>query len=160
MTENKGKRRPLFYFRLQRSSRARWIVQGRAPPGFAEKIILARVLRYFFAKPCTIRHGTENTGLTSRRCLTQKMKDMSRSNFTPMERFHEILNGHGLQAMNIGTNHIRIFRDGRKMFDYYPLRMKLFDYHNWYQLTYPSFGNGDGKWEQELQEIIGRLSAA
>lgn len=78
------------------------------------------------------------------------MKDMSRSNFTPMERFHEILNGHGLQAMNIGTNHIRIFRDGRKMFDY----------HNWYQLTYPSFGNGDGKWEQELQEIIGRLSAA
>ena len=33
---------PLFYFRLQRSSRARWIVQGRAPPGFAEKIILAR----------------------------------------------------------------------------------------------------------------------
>ena len=47
------------------------------------------------------------------------MKDMSRSNFTPMERFHEILNGHGLQAMNIGTNHIRIFRDGRKMFDYY-----------------------------------------
>ena len=61
---------------------------------------------------------------------------MSRSNFTPMERFHEILNGHGLQSM------------------------KLFDYHNWYQLTYPSFGNGDGKWEQELQEIIGRLSAA
>ena len=67
---------------------------------------------------------------------------MSRSNFTPMERFHEILNGHGLQAMNV------------------PLRMKLFDYHNWYQLTYPSFGNGDGKWEEELQEIIGRLSAA
>ena len=134
MTENKGKRRPLFYFRLQRSSRARWIVQGRAPPWFAEKIILARGLRYFFAKPCTIRHGTE--------------------------RFHEILNGHGLQAMNVGINHIRIFRDGRKMFDYYPLRMKLFDYHNWYQLTYPSFGNGDGKWEQELQEIIGRLSAA
>ena len=58
---------------------------------------------------------------------------MSRSNFTPMERFHEILNGHGLQAMNVGINHIRIFRDGRKMFDYYPLRMKLFDYHNWYR---------------------------
>ena len=46
--------------------------------------------------------------------------------------------------MNVGINHIRIFRDGRKIFDYYPLRMKLFDYHNWYQLTYPSFGNGDG----------------
>ena len=53
------KGRPLFYFRLQRSSRARWIVQGRAPPWFAEKIILARGLRYFFAKPCAIRHGTE-----------------------------------------------------------------------------------------------------
>lgn len=66
----------------------------------------------------------------------------------------------GALCLAIGTNHIRIFRDGRKMFDYYPLRMKLFDYHNWYQLTYPSFGNGDGKWEQELQEIIGRLSAA
>jgi len=59
MTENREKGRPLFYFRLQRSSRARWIVQGRAPPWFAEKIILARVLRYFFAKPCAIRHGTE-----------------------------------------------------------------------------------------------------
>lgn len=40
------------------------------------------------------------------------------------------------------------------------LTMKLFDYHNWYQLTYPSFGNVDRKWEQELQEIICRLSAA
>ena len=59
MTENREKGRPLFYFRLQRSSRARWIVQGRASPWFAEKIILARGLRYFFAKPCAIRHGTE-----------------------------------------------------------------------------------------------------
>ena len=50
MTENREKGRPLFYFRLQRSSRARWIVQGRAPPWFAEKIILARGLRYFFRK--------------------------------------------------------------------------------------------------------------
>lgn len=75
------------------------------------------------------------------------MKDMSRSNFTPMERFHEILNGHGLQAMNVGINHIRIFRDGRKIFDYYPLRMKLFDYHNWTNLPiHPSAmatGNGN-----------------
>ena len=60
MTENKGKRRPLFYFRLQRSSRARWIVQGRAPPWFAEKIILARGLRYFFAKPA--QSGTGQKG--------------------------------------------------------------------------------------------------
>lgn len=35
--------------------------------------------------------------------------------------------------------------------------MKLFDYHNWYQLTYPSFGNGDGKWETELDGIIRQL---
>ena len=31
-----------------------------------------------------------------------------RSNFTPMERFHEILIGHGLDATNVGINHIRI----------------------------------------------------
>ena len=156
MTENREKGRPLFYFRLQRSSRARWIVQGRASPGgsgiFSQSLALSgtgqkgrQEIKYRLDKP---------------QMSNSKMKDMSRSNFTPMERFHEILNGHGLQAMNVGTNHIRIFRDGRKIFDYYPLRMKLFDYHNWYQLTYPSFGNGDGKWEQELQEIIGRLSAA
>ena len=85
------------------------------------------------------------------------MKDMSRSNFTPMERFHEILNGHGLQAMNVGINHIRIFRDGRKIFDYYPLRMKLFDYRQWQQLTYPSLLDGTDKWETELDGIIQRL---
>lgn len=42
----------------------------------------------------------------------------------------------------------------KKLFDYYPLRMKLFDYHNWHQLTYPSFGNDDTKWENELDDII------
>ena len=61
--------------------------------------------------------------------------------------------------MNVGINHIRIFFNGKKLFDYYPLRMKLFDYHNWYQLTYPSLGNGDGKWETELEGIISRLTA-
>ena len=74
-----------------------------------------------------------------------------------MERFHEILNGHGLQSMNVGTNHIRIFRDGRKMFDYYPLRMKLFDYRQWQQLTYPSVMDGTDKWETELEGIINSL---
>ena len=39
-----------------------------------------------------------------------------RSNFTPMERFHEILIGHGLDATNVGINHIRIFLDGKKTF--------------------------------------------
>ena len=51
-----------------------------------------------------------------------------RSNFTPMERFHEILVGHGLSAMNVGINHIRIFFNGKKLFDYYPLRMKPVSY--------------------------------
>ena len=69
---------------------------------------------------------------------------MSRSNFTPMERFREIISAHGLRMMEIGTNHIRVFKDGKKLFDYYPLRMKLFDYP----------GNGDTTWENELEDII------
>ncbi len=85
---------------------------------------------------------------------------MSRSNFTPMQRFNEILIGHGLNTMNVGVNHIRIFKDGKKLFDYYPLRMKLFDYHNWHQLTYPTFGNDAEKWESELNGIIEQLSVA
>ncbi|OUQ53659.1 hypothetical protein B5E60_05420 [Alistipes sp. An116] len=83
-----------------------------------------------------------------------------RSNFTPMERFHEIIAGYGLNAMNVGINHIRIFGDGRKLFDYYPLRMKLFDYHDWHQLTYPFAGNGDRAWETELENIIQKLAAS
>ena len=79
---------------------------------------------------------------------------MSRSNFTPMERFREIISAHGLRMMEIGTNHIRVFKDGKKLFDYYPLRMKLFDYHAWRQLTYPFPGNGDTTWENELEDII------
>lgn len=82
-----------------------------------------------------------------------------RSNFTPMERFHEIIIGHGLQAMNVGSNHIRIFQSGRKLFDYYPLRVKLFDYHDWHQLTYP-FGSDVEKWESELDSIIRKLTAS
>ena len=80
-----------------------------------------------------------------------------RSNFTPMERFHKILIGHGLNAMNVGINHIRIFLDGKKLFDYYPLRMKLFDYRQWQQLTYPSVMDGTDKWETELEGIINSL---
>lgn len=79
---------------------------------------------------------------------------MSRSNFTPMERFREIISAHGLRMMEIGTNHIRVFKDGKKLFDYYPLRMKLFDYHIWRQLTYPFPGNDGTAWENELEDII------
>ena len=48
-----------------------------------------------------------------------------RSNFTPMNRFHEIIDHYGLKLMEVGVNHLRIFSEGRKLFDYYPLRMKL-----------------------------------
>ena len=72
---------------------------------------------------------------------------MSRSNFTPMKRFHEILNRYGLKLMEVGTNHLRIFFGNRK----------LFDYRQWQQLTYPSMTDGAGKWETELDGIIREL---
>ena len=80
-----------------------------------------------------------------------------RSNFTPMNRFHEISDHYGLKLMEVGVNHLRIFSEGRKLFDYYPLRMKLFDYRQWQQLTYPSLLDGTDKWETELDGIIQRL---
>ena len=80
-----------------------------------------------------------------------------RSNFTPMNRLHEIIDNYGLKLMEVGVNHLRIFSEGRKLFDYYPLRMKLFDYRQWQQLTYPSLLDGTDKWETELDGIIQRL---
>ena len=80
-----------------------------------------------------------------------------RSNFTPMNRFHEIIDHYGPKLMEVGVNHLRIFSEGRKLFDYYPLRMKLFDYRQWQQLTYPSLLDGTDKWETELDGIIQRL---
>lgn len=82
---------------------------------------------------------------------------MSISNFTPMKRFHEIIGRYGLRLMEVGTNHLRVFSEGRKLFDYYPLRMKLFDYRQWKQLTYPSLIDGTDKWETELDDIIKEL---
>lgn len=70
-----------------------------------------------------------------------------------MERFHEILIGHGLNTMNVGINHIRVFLEGKKLFDYYPLRMKLFDYHNWHQLTYPFSGMVTGNGRPSLKVL-------
>lgn len=74
-----------------------------------------------------------------------------------MNRFHKIIDHYGLKLMEVGVNHLRIFSEGRKLFDYYPLRMKLFDYRQWQQLTYPSLLNGTDKWETELDGIIQRL---
>ena len=71
-----------------------------------------------------------------------------RSNFTPMKRFHEILDNYGLKLMEVGTNHLRVFFGNRKLFDYYPLRQ---------QLTYPSVMDGTDKWETELEGIINSL---
>ena len=70
---------------------------------------------------------------------------------------NEIIDHYGLKLMEVGVNHLRIFSEGRKLFDYYPLRMKLFDYRQWQQLTYPSLLNGTDKWETELDGIIQRL---
>lgn len=38
-----------------------------------------------------------------------------RSNFTPMNRFHEIIDHYGLKLMEVGVNHLRIFSEGRKL---------------------------------------------
>ncbi len=62
-----------------------------------------------------------------------------RSNFTPMKRFHEILDNYGLKLMEVGTNHLRVFFGNRK------------------QLTYPSVMDGTDKWETELEGIINSL---
>ena len=86
-----------------------------------------------------------------------KTKDMGRSNFTPMGRFKERIDRYGLKLMEVGINHLRIFSGNRKLFDYYPLRMKLFDYRQWKQLTYPSLIDGTDKWETELDGIIKEL---
>ena len=69
----------------------------------------------------------------------------------------EIIGRYGLRLMEVGTNHLRVFSEGRKLFDYYPLRMKLFDYRQWKQLTYPSLIDGTDKWETELDNIIKEL---
>lgn len=76
-----------------------------------------------------------------------------------MTRFHEILDRYDLRLMEVGINHLRIFSGSRKLFDYYPLRMKLFDYHQWQQLTYPSLVDGTDKWVAELDGIINKLMA-
>lgn len=46
-----------------------------------------------------------------------------------------------------------------KVFDYYPLRMKLFDYKKWHQLTYPFPNYKNAKWEKELETIINNLKS-
>lgn len=83
---------------------------------------------------------------------------MAKSIFTPMEKFNEILAVYKLKSSNVGEyegKHIRVFHNEKKLFDYYPCRMKLFDYHNWHQLSYPMHGNKD--WEKELRTIIEKL---
>ncbi len=81
---------------------------------------------------------------------------MGRSNFTPMKRFHEILDNYGLKLMEVGTNHLRVFFGNRKLFDYYPLRMKLFDYQAVAATDlsvghgrYGQMGNGTGRNHQQ-----------
>lgn len=73
---------------------------------------------------------------------------MAKSIFTSMEKFNEILAAYKLKSSNIGEyegKHIRVLHNEKK----------LFDYHNWHQLSYPMHGNKD--WEKELRTIIEKL---
>ena len=76
---------------------------------------------------------------------------------TPVDRLKELMTRNGLKMMEIGTNHLRVFCNGKKMFDYYPVSMRLFDYEEWHQLTYPTPFNGMDTWETEMQGIIDTL---
>lgn len=73
---------------------------------------------------------------------------------TPMGRLQEIVEKNGYRIMEIGPGHMRIFDGTRKVLDYYPVSMKVFNYREWFQLTYPTAVNGMDVWERELQQII------
>lgn len=129
-----------------------WIEQDRALTGFRKN--LPRCACGIFPESLA-QSGTGLLGrqeiknrLKSREMSNLKIKDMSRSNFTPMKRFYEIIGHYGLRLMEVGTNHLRVFSGDRK----------LFDYRQWQQLTYPSPIEGTNKWETELDEIINRLN--
>lgn len=76
---------------------------------------------------------------------------------TPIDRLKELMTRNGLKMMEIGTNHLRVFCNGKKLFDYYPVSMKLFDYKEWHQLIYPTPFNGMGTWATEIQGITDSL---
>lgn len=59
---------------------------------------------------------------------------MGRSNFTNMDKFHKLLLNNNLTYNEIGINHLRIYCNNKKIFDYYPLRRILFDYKEWHYL--------------------------
>lgn len=40
-------------------------------------------------------------------------------NFTPMDKFYQILDYYGLSYTEIKKNHIRVFYENKKMFDYF-----------------------------------------
>lgn len=82
---------------------------------------------------------------------------MQRTCKTPIDRLKELMTRNGLKIMEIGTNHLRVFFNGKKIFDYYPVSMKLSDYREWHQLTYPMPFNGMDTWETEMQGIIDSL---
>lgn len=82
---------------------------------------------------------------------------MQRTCKTPIDRLKELMTRNGLKIMEIGTNHLRVFFNGKKIFDYYPVSMKLFDYREWHQLTNPTPFNGMDTWETEMQGIIDSL---
>lgn len=78
---------------------------------------------------------------------------MQRTCKPPIGHLKNLMTRNGLKMMEIGTNHLRIFRNGKKLFDYYPVSMKLFDYKELHQLTYPTPFNGMDTWATEIQGI-------
>ena len=61
-----------------------------------------------------------------------------------MDKFYQILDYYGLSYTEIKKNHIRVFYGNNKMFDY----------HEWHQLTYPFVKGKEDEWEVELTMLI------
>ena len=86
-----------------------------------------------------------------------KLWTMQRTCKTPIGHLKDLMTRNGLKMTEIGTNHLRIFRKGKKLFEYYPVSMKLFDYKEWHQLIYPTPFNDMGTWATEIQGITDSL---
>ena len=57
----------------------------------------------------------------------------------------------------VPRNHWTLWSEADGSRDKPPESMKLFDYRQWKQLTYPSLIDGTDKWETELDNIIKEL---
>lgn len=78
-----------------------WIEQGRALTGFRKNLprCACGIFPESLAQSGTGQRGRQEikNRLTIREMSNLKIKDMSRSNFTPMKRFYEIIGHYGLR---------------------------------------------------------------